>query len=206
MSFSVKNQIPDLSRQGQAQEFGNWTLVYGLLTFSIDWGWLRVTNWTTHDHKQQGLLKHFFEHVGLIRVHPLAVHKILETAQSPNSSFPFLFDFGLGLGTWTKACQKWMFKWPRQHDERRMPKRYETSRKKNLFPLLWRRFWILHKIPPVWGQRSTAKSAGEGNSAQRNGTRISSSRNTERLYVRPCVVNPYLSCLIRFYVWDYPQL
>ena len=26
-------------------------------------------------------------------------HKILETAQSPNSSFPFLFDFGLGLGT-----------------------------------------------------------------------------------------------------------
>ena len=27
-------------------------------------------------------------------------HKILETAQSPNSSFPFLFDFGLGLGTW----------------------------------------------------------------------------------------------------------
>ena len=26
--------------------------------------------------------------------------KILETAQSPNSSFPFLFDFGLGFGTW----------------------------------------------------------------------------------------------------------
>ena len=26
--------------------------------------------------------------------------KILETAQSPTSSFPFLFDFGLGLGTW----------------------------------------------------------------------------------------------------------
>ena len=32
-------------------------------------------------------------------------HKILVTAQSPNSSFPFLFDFGLGLGTWTRACQ-----------------------------------------------------------------------------------------------------
>ena len=26
--------------------------------------------------------------------------KILETAQSPNSSFPFIFDFGLALGTW----------------------------------------------------------------------------------------------------------
>ena len=26
----------------------------------------------------------------------LVAHKILETAQSPNSSFPFLFDFGLG--------------------------------------------------------------------------------------------------------------
>ena len=25
-------------------------------------------------------------------------HEILETAHSPNSSFPFLFDFGLGLG------------------------------------------------------------------------------------------------------------
>ena len=32
-------------------------------------------------------------------------HKILDTAQSPNSSLPFLFDFGLGLGTWTRACQ-----------------------------------------------------------------------------------------------------
>ena len=30
----------------------------------------------------------------------VVAHKILETAQSPNSSFPFLFDFGLGLGTW----------------------------------------------------------------------------------------------------------
>ena len=28
----------------------------------------------------------------------VVAHKILETAQSPNSSFPFLFDFGLGLG------------------------------------------------------------------------------------------------------------
>ena len=26
-------------------------------------------------------------------------------AQIPDSSFPFLFDFGLGLGTWTRACQ-----------------------------------------------------------------------------------------------------
>ena len=29
--------------------------------------------------------------------------KILEIAQSPNSSFPVLFDFGLGLRT--QACQ-----------------------------------------------------------------------------------------------------
>ena len=30
----------------------------------------------------------------------MVAHKILETAQSPNSSYPFLFDFGpdLGLG------------------------------------------------------------------------------------------------------------
>ena len=28
-------------------------------------------------------------------------HKILETAQSPDFSFPSLFDFGLGLRTWT---------------------------------------------------------------------------------------------------------
>ena len=28
----------------------------------------------------------------------VVAHKILETAQSPNSSFPFLFDFGLELG------------------------------------------------------------------------------------------------------------
>ena len=34
----------------------------------------------------------------------MVAHKILETAQSPNSSFPFLFDFGIGLGTWTRAC------------------------------------------------------------------------------------------------------
>ena len=30
----------------------------------------------------------------------VVAHKILETGQSPNSYFPFLFDFGLGLGTW----------------------------------------------------------------------------------------------------------
>ena len=30
-------------------------------------------------------------------------HKILETAQSPNSPFPFLFDIGLGVGTWHLA-------------------------------------------------------------------------------------------------------
>ena len=35
----------------------------------------------------------------------LVAHKILETAQSPNSSFPFLFDFGLGNLEWTWACQ-----------------------------------------------------------------------------------------------------
>ena len=33
----------------------------------------------------------------------LVAFKILETAQSPNSSFHVLFDFGLGLGT--QACQ-----------------------------------------------------------------------------------------------------
>ena len=57
------------------------------------------------------LLKHFFddvllEHGELAHVLPLAVHldlvgwvahKILETAQSPNSPYSFLFDFGLGL-------------------------------------------------------------------------------------------------------------
>ena len=32
-------------------------------------------------------------------------HKILETAQSPNFFFPFLFDFWLGLLAWTWACQ-----------------------------------------------------------------------------------------------------
>ena len=31
------------------------------------------------------------------------VYAILETAQTPNSSFPFLFDYG--LWTWTRACQ-----------------------------------------------------------------------------------------------------
>ena len=38
----------------------------------------------------------------------LVAHKILETAQSPNFSFHFLFDFGLG----TRACQK-CFNWMR---------------------------------------------------------------------------------------------
>ena len=35
-------------------------------------------------------------------------HEILGIAliaQCPNSSFSFLFDFELGLGTWTRACQ-----------------------------------------------------------------------------------------------------
>ena len=36
---------------------------------------------------------------------PYKTLEILVTAQSPNSSFPFLFDFGLGLGTLTWACQ-----------------------------------------------------------------------------------------------------
>ena len=35
----------------------------------------------------------------------MVANKILETAHSPNSSFSFLFDFGLGPGTWTRACQ-----------------------------------------------------------------------------------------------------
>ena len=35
----------------------------------------------------------------------MVAHKILVTAQSPNSSFPFLFEFGLGPGTWTRAFQ-----------------------------------------------------------------------------------------------------
>ena len=30
----------------------------------------------------------------------VVAHGILETAQIPNSSFLFLFDFGLGLRTW----------------------------------------------------------------------------------------------------------
>ena len=39
-------------------------------------------------------LSHFYSLGFIIRG-----NKILETAQSPNSSFPFRFDFGLGLGT-----------------------------------------------------------------------------------------------------------
>ena len=39
----------------------------------------------------------------------VVAHKILETAQSPNSSFHFLFDCGLGLGTWSRACQNGFF-------------------------------------------------------------------------------------------------
>ena len=98
-------------------------LEFGLLLYG-----LRMTQGYQLDHSlSQGLLKHktFFdnvllEHVRLTGVLPLAVHLFLcvvqvegvilshtisETAQSPNSSFPFLFDFGLGLGTWTHACQ-----------------------------------------------------------------------------------------------------
>ena len=46
------------------------TLVYGLRTYSMNWGWLRVTNSTTHYHFIKAL-KHFFdnvllEHVGLM--------------------------------------------------------------------------------------------------------------------------------------------
>ena len=33
-----------------------WTLVYVLLTSSMDWGWLRVTNWTTHYHSDSSLI------------------------------------------------------------------------------------------------------------------------------------------------------
>ena len=35
----------------------------------------------------------------------VVAYKILETVQIPNSSFPFIFDFGLGLGTCTRAFQ-----------------------------------------------------------------------------------------------------
>ena len=50
--FSFEKRVePDSSRQGQAQEFGICTLVYGLWTFSMEWGWLRVTSWTTHYQK-----------------------------------------------------------------------------------------------------------------------------------------------------------
>ena len=65
---------------------------------------LRMTQDYQLDHSlSQRLLNYFFdnvllEHVGLIQ-------KILETAQTPNSSFHFLCDLGLGLGTWTRACQ-----------------------------------------------------------------------------------------------------
>ena len=45
----------------------------------------------------------------------ILAHKILETAQSPNSSLSLLFDFGNGLGT---SCQQGNFTvtWYRQMD------------------------------------------------------------------------------------------
>ena len=67
------NREPDSSRQGQAQEFGIKTLVYGLWTSSEDDSELATRPLS------QRLFKHFFdnvliEHVGFIHVSPLTVH------------------------------------------------------------------------------------------------------------------------------------
>ena len=49
------------------------------------------------------ILSHFyflsFLVIGLLPKRRGWAHESLETAQSQNSSFPFLFEFGLGLGT-----------------------------------------------------------------------------------------------------------
>ena len=94
---------------------------------------LRMTQGYQLNHSiSQRPLKHFFrnvllEHVGLSCVLPpwvlvletsfmlkscgwlynMVAHKILKTALSQNSSFPFLLTLGLdlGLGTWTRAFQ-----------------------------------------------------------------------------------------------------
>ena len=68
-----------MSRQGQAQEFGHWNLDFGLWTLDFFYG-LRMTQGYQLDHSiSQRLLKHFFdnvfvEHVGFIRILPLAAH------------------------------------------------------------------------------------------------------------------------------------
>ena len=110
---------------------GIWTLDFGLWTLDFFYG-LRMNQGYQLDHSlSQRLFKDFFdnvllEHVGLIRVLPLAVHlfftlsclrgpsclkvvewvahKIIETALSPNSSFPLGLDLGLGLGLVNKVC------------------------------------------------------------------------------------------------------
>ena len=77
-SIHGRNQSfkPDLSRQGQAKEFGIGFMDFGLLLWTKD----DSTQGYQLDHSLSfRLLKHFFddvllEHVGLIRVLPLAVH------------------------------------------------------------------------------------------------------------------------------------
>ena len=65
-----------MSRQGQAQEVGIWSLVYGLLLWTEDdsglpTGPLTITQTQTQTKTFDNVL---LEHVGLIHVLPLAVH------------------------------------------------------------------------------------------------------------------------------------
>ena len=55
----------------------------------------------------KGVILSYFYSLGFIIrdfLHDLKLWVVVETAQSKKSSFPFLFD--LGLGTLTQACQK----------------------------------------------------------------------------------------------------
>ena len=112
--ISIKDNKPDLSRQGQAQEL--WSLVYGLVT-SLDIVLfehgklpcnLSVTVYLDFGDfpDTQGYLGLLSEPCTPAWTHKKLAHKILVTAQRLNSPFPFWIclswilgmGFGLGLG------------------------------------------------------------------------------------------------------------
>ena len=72
-------------------EFGLMFMHFGLLLWTLDDSGL-----PTHYHKDSCNISGFFV-------------KILETAESSNSSLPFLFDFGLGLGLVNLCFYIWIF-------------------------------------------------------------------------------------------------